>query len=101
MTLCVVAGSLSMAQTCVLPPAGLVAWWPGDGNPNDISGHDNNGELNNGAIAYATGQVAEALGLDGVDDFVKVDNRTLGGREARRSRTALGRLDHRLAWFRN
>jgi len=38
MTLCVVAATPSMAQACVQPPSGLVAWWPGDGNAKDISG---------------------------------------------------------------
>jgi len=25
-------GSSSLAQSCVAPPAGLLAWWAGDGN---------------------------------------------------------------------
>jgi hypothetical protein len=24
------------AQTCIPPPPGMVGWWPGDGNANDI-----------------------------------------------------------------
>ena len=29
------------AQDCVEPPAGLIAWWPGEGNAKDIAGgHD-------------------------------------------------------------
>ena len=26
------------AQNCVAPPSGMVAWWPGDGNANEIIG---------------------------------------------------------------
>ncbi len=26
------------AQACVEPPAGLVSWWPADGNANDVQG---------------------------------------------------------------
>jgi hypothetical protein len=34
--------------TCFPPPAGMVAWWPGDGNANDVVG-GNNGTVQNGA----------------------------------------------------
>ena len=49
----------------------MVAWYPGDGNANDIQG-TNHGVLRNGALATATGRVAQAFGLDGVDDFVEI-----------------------------
>src|SRR5262245_25202381 len=26
------------SPACVAPPSGLVSWWPGDGNANDIQG---------------------------------------------------------------
>ncbi|NIM52746.1 MAG: hypothetical protein GTN78_05450 [Gemmatimonadales bacterium] len=55
--------------SCVAPPAGLVGWWPGDGNADDIWG-GNNGTLVGGS--YATGKVADAFNLDGLDDFVNV-----------------------------
>ena len=51
------------------PPAGMVSWWPGDGNANDIVG-DNQGALQGGAT-YAPGMVDQAFSLDGVDDFVE------------------------------
>ena len=57
---------------CVPPPIGMVGWWPGDGNADDIVG-GNDGALQNGA-AYATGKVSQAFLLDGVDDFVNVGN---------------------------
>jgi len=40
--------AVSFAQTCVPPPSGLISWWPGEGNANDIVGI-NNGTLMNGA----------------------------------------------------
>jgi hypothetical protein len=36
--------SHAIAQNCLQPPAGLVGWWPGDGNANDIQ-DGNNGTL--------------------------------------------------------
>jgi hypothetical protein len=59
----------AIAQTgCVPAPSGLVSWWPGDGNADDIVG-GNNGTLRNGAT-FATGQVQQAFSFDGVDDYV-------------------------------
>lgn len=68
------------AQTCVQPPGGLVNWWPGDGNANDIAG-GNNGTLVNGAT-FTAGFVrsgnGQALSLDGADDVISVpDDPTL------------------------
>ena len=60
----------SSGQTCVQPPPGLVAWWPGDGNANDIVG-SHNGTLQNGAT-FAPGLVGQAFSFDGVDDFIQV-----------------------------
>ena len=57
---------------CVSPPSGLVVWWPGDGNANDIAGA-NSGVLQNGAT-FAPGQVGQAFSLDGFDDFIEVPN---------------------------
>src|SRR5262249_51337935 len=56
------------APACVTPPSGMVAWWPGDGNTNDIKSN-NNGALQNGAT-FAAGKVGQAFSFDGVDDFV-------------------------------
>src|SRR5262249_51032309 len=49
--------------------AGLVGWWPGDGNAGDISGNNYSGTMTNGA-AFGPGKVAQAFQLDGVDDYV-------------------------------
>ncbi|MFQ5677742.1 MAG: LamG domain-containing protein, partial [bacterium] len=58
------------AQICVPPPSGLVSWWPGDGNANDIrNGHP--GASVNGAT-FGAGKVDQAFSLDGVDDYVDI-----------------------------
>ncbi len=55
---------------CFPPPSNIVAWWPGDGNAQDIiSGND--GVLKNGAT-FANGKVAQAFSLDGVDDYIEI-----------------------------
>ena len=57
-------------QSCITPPSGLVAWWPGDNNTLDYQG-DNNGTLQNGAT-FAPGMVGQAFSFDGVDDQIFV-----------------------------
>jgi hypothetical protein len=59
----------AVAQTCIAPPAGLLRWYPADGNANDFSGA-HNAALQNGAT-FTLGMVAQAFSLDGVDDFVQ------------------------------
>jgi hypothetical protein len=65
------AGSAGKCK-CAAPPSGLVSWWPGDGNANDIR-DGNNGTLINGAT-LSTGKVAQAFSLDGADDYVQLSN---------------------------
>src|SRR5438128_1336972 len=61
------------AQTqCIPPPAGMVGWWPGDGDANDIHG-GHHGTLQNGAT-FAPGMVGQSFSLDGVDDYVSIDH---------------------------
>ena len=61
---------------CVVPPAGLVAWWTGDQTAGDLVGN-NHGQLQNGA-SFAPGKVGQGFKLDGVDDFVLIpDSSTL------------------------
>ncbi len=63
------AGSAGKCKPqCAQPPTGMTAWYPGDGNPNDIQG-TNNGTPRNGAT-FAAGKVGQAFSLDGVDDYV-------------------------------
>jgi hypothetical protein len=61
------------AQVCVQPPEGLISWWPGDGNANDIR-DGNNGMLQNGATFEQLGKVGQAFSFDGVDDYVQLPN---------------------------
>ncbi len=56
---------------CLPPPQGLVSWWPGEGNANDIFG-TNNGTLNGAAFAPAI--VGQAFSFDGVDDYIQVSD---------------------------
>jgi hypothetical protein len=56
-------------KCCTTPPTGMVSWWPGDGNANDVQG-SNHGTLS----TFAAGKVGQAFRLDGVNDNVKVLN---------------------------
>ena len=60
------------AQACVSPPADLIAWWPGDGNTNDIEG-SNDGTCY-GTAAYAAGMVDQAFSLNGTSGYISIAN---------------------------
>jgi hypothetical protein len=60
------------AQPCTAPPAGLVAWWSGDGHCFDLAGA-NHGASPNG-VGFAPGMVARAFSFDGVSGYVQVTN---------------------------
>src|SRR5882762_8022092 len=60
-----------LAATCLAPPPGLVGWWPGEGNGNDIAG-TNNGVLQGGATASAPGEVGQAFSFNGTNNFVQI-----------------------------
>ncbi len=62
--------STTGSLACVQPPANLAAWWPLDGNGNDIIG-SNNGTFNDSPTVVA-GAVGNALSFDGVNDYVVV-----------------------------
>ena len=53
----------STKAQCTAPPSGLVSWWPGDGNANDIVGV-NNGMLQ-GNVTFAPGVFGQAFSFDG------------------------------------
>ena len=60
---------------CVTPPTGMVSWWSGDGNANDIVG-TNDGTLN--GVAFTAGKVGQAFSFNGTDAHVHVlDNTNL------------------------
>lgn len=58
---------------CPPPPAGLVAWWPGDGNAFDIIGTNNATPI--GGVGYAPGKVGQAFDLDGFTGYLDVPSR--------------------------
>jgi hypothetical protein len=64
------AGFVIPLGPCVTPPAGLVSWWPGDGDALDIV-DGNHGTLMNGAT-FAPGEVRQGFSFDGVDDYVEI-----------------------------
>src|SRR5947207_83863 len=66
------ANSPAGAATCIAPPPGMVAWWPGEGNANDIRG-ENNGTLQ-GGVSFTIGKVDESFSFDGSSGFINVAN---------------------------
>jgi hypothetical protein len=71
----VIAGPAAAgAQTCVPPPAGLVGWWPGNGNANDVVA-GNDGQLV-GDVTFASATVAQGFTFDGFGDFVEIPDST-------------------------
>ena len=69
----VVVGSTTVAPlTCAPVPAGLVAWWPGEGSGIDLVG-TNTATLQNGAT-YGNGKVSSAFAYNGANQFAQVPN---------------------------
>ncbi|MBK6724215.1 MAG: hypothetical protein IPG58_13410 [Acidobacteria bacterium] len=63
--------------TCVPVPPNTIAWWPGNGNANDIQGPTfENGSLMNGA-AFTPGLVGQAFVFDGVNDYVDIPDSSI------------------------
>jgi serine/threonine protein kinase/N-acetylneuraminic acid mutarotase len=58
-------------STCISAPPGLVGWWPGDGDANDIAG-SNKGMLQ-GSVTFEAGKVDHAFRFDG-SSFVTMGN---------------------------
>ena len=52
-------------RACTAPPSGMVSWYPGQGNGDDIRG-GRHGTLN--GVTFAPGKVNEAFSFDGTDD---------------------------------
>ena len=66
---------LKALEVCATPPRGLLAWWPLDEASGPTAGEaiaSRNGTHQGNPSPLAAGQVAGALQLDGVDDFVQV-----------------------------
>jgi sugar lactone lactonase YvrE len=62
--------AVAVPMPCVAPPSGLVGWWPGDNNANDIQS-GNNGTLQ-GAVIFTAGKVNAAFSFDGTGGYVNV-----------------------------
>jgi GH25 family lysozyme M1 (1,4-beta-N-acetylmuramidase) len=58
-----VLGPLANPANSILDPSGLVNWWTGNGNPNDIYGVTN--AVPFGGISYTNGEVGMAFYFDG------------------------------------
>ncbi|RJQ50864.1 MAG: hypothetical protein C4526_11220, partial [Nitrospiraceae bacterium] len=63
-------GDIYLPRECIQPPSGLISWWPGEDNADDISG-TNNGALLNGTT-FSNGKVRKAFSFDGTDDYVEI-----------------------------
>ncbi len=63
--------SLALAAACQSAPSGLVGWWAGDGSAVDFAG-TNNGTLQSGATATATGMVGTGFTFDGATSYVQI-----------------------------
>jgi hypothetical protein len=55
---------------CTIPPAGLISWWPADGDASDSVG-SNSGTLF-GNAAFVPGFVRQAIALDGTNGYMQV-----------------------------
>src|SRR5947209_13374396 len=72
-------------QSCTPRPLGMVGWWPGDGNANDISGNGNNGAFFNEQFtptdcvpnASGCGKVRQAFSFNGLNAVEIPDSGTL------------------------
>jgi len=65
-------GSLGPIRQCVVPPPGLVSWWPGDSTADDIQ-DGNHGSLQDNAT-FAPGRVGDGFSFDGISDHVFIGN---------------------------
>jgi uncharacterized protein (TIGR03437 family) len=61
--------SRAAASTCVAPPSGLVSWWPGDTNDNDIAGSNNPNALS--GVSLVPGEVLNGFSL-GTNGYFQV-----------------------------
>jgi hypothetical protein len=57
---------------CVTRVSGLTGWWPGDGTTADVIGGSDATALN--GARFGSGMVRAAFALDGVDDYLVVDD---------------------------
>ena len=70
-------GEPGPGPSAIPPPDGMVAWWPGDGNAQDIVG-GNHGVLQ-GSADFVLGKVGPAFNLHGTSDAVKLPHSVVDG----------------------
>ena len=58
------------APPCTPPPSGMVAWWPGEGNANDIVGNNNGTAV--GGVTYTNGEVGQAFQFGGTNSYIQI-----------------------------
>lgn len=74
------AVNFALAQpACISPPNGIISWWPGDGDANDIQ--DNNPGMLEGDAAFDTGLVGEAFIFNGNGEVEIPNNSNLNVQE--------------------
>lgn len=59
----------ALPTNCVVAPAGIVGWWPLDGNVSDLA--NNNPTILTGIPVYVSGKVGTGLSFDGVSKYVR------------------------------
>jgi hypothetical protein len=70
--------SWSFRTESVAPTAGLIAYYPFNGNANDESGNGNNGAVNGVTLtAGRNGNVNSAYNFDGINDYIEIANDTI------------------------
>ena len=62
------------AGTCLVSPPGLVSWWPGDGNENDILGGNNPSTVN--AVSVVQGEVLQGFSF-GTKGYIEIPSATI------------------------
>jgi hypothetical protein len=67
---CLLSAFQAWSADCVPPPAGIVSWWPGEGNANDIV-DGNSGVLANG-VTFAPGMVGQAFSFNGTSSYIQI-----------------------------
>ncbi|PYM14529.1 MAG: hypothetical protein DME18_06465 [Verrucomicrobia bacterium] len=60
----------TIGVSCVAPPSGLISWWTGDGDANDLTGANHGTPL--GGVAFTPGIVGQAFSFDGASSYVRV-----------------------------
>jgi hypothetical protein len=68
-------GTCPPPSTCLKPPSGIVAWWTGDGNTDDLLDQSFAGPV--GDVTYVAGMVGQAMQFDGISSYVQLKGPTL------------------------